>query len=273
VASSSIRDSQRQRVYDSERLAFEGLQNRAEPYKTRPEYKTVAECQGFVDEVTLSPTWKYLCPPELSPRYVTVTDGRGRRRGGATARDTIAMPKFARRQWYLLHELAHVALWDGTQAGEWPAHGPEYVCAYLHLLREVLGPEPHAALTEAMAAHRIKVCSYMGGGVYDSTTVEYVTAIDTPPFPHTPSESQRESEARRCSECAVGLSRLHRGRFCSDECRWTHHNKRRHLRSVDTREKACEVCGREFVAKRADTKTCSPACRQKSYRQRLQLPT
>ena len=34
------------------------------------------------------------------------------------------------------------------------------------------------------------------------------------------------------------------------------------------RELLCGVCGKDFVAKRSDAKVCSPACRQKSYRQR-----
>ncbi len=31
---------------------------------------------------------------------------------------------------------------------------------------------------------------------------------------------------------------------------------------------ACETCGTVFVPKRVDTKTCSPACRQRAYRLR-----
>ena len=44
--------------------------------------------------------------------------------------------------------------------------------------------------------------------------------------------------------------------YCSEECRnWRP-------------EKVCEVCGSEFVATRADAKTCSPKCRQAAYRRR-----
>lgn len=31
-------------------------------------------------------------------------------------------------------------------------------------------------------------------------------------------------------------------------------------------DRVCEVCGREYVAERATSKTCSPGCRQKLYR-------
>ena len=30
----------------------------------------------------------------------------------------------------------------------------------------------------------------------------------------------------------------------------------------------CETCGREFTARRNDARYCSPACRQKAYRDR-----
>ncbi len=261
MASISIRDNQRQKVYDSEALAFEGRTERGTPYDALPEYKTVAECQQFVSKVVSSSTWKHLCP--FGPEYVTVADGRGRRRAGASG-GRITIPRFARRRWYLLHELAHVA----TPAEEWAPHGPQYVFAYLHLVSRFLGPRQHAALTSAMASYRVKVCDYMGSGVYDGTTVRHVTATDTVSQSEPPSKAKALGEARLCDVCGMVLSRLRRGRFCSDVCRWTYHNGRRPLRTVDTREKVCATCGTEFVAKRADTKTCSPACRQKAYRRR-----
>jgi hypothetical protein len=53
--------------------------------------------------------------------------------------------------------------------------------------------------------------------------------------------------------------------YCSDECRRTW---RRNPKNREPYTNTCEVCGREFEAKRSDAKTCSPACRQKAYRQR-----
>jgi hypothetical protein len=57
-------------------------------------------------------------------------------------------------------------------------------------------------------------------------------------------------------------------RFCSERCRWTHYNNARNERNARAREKVCEVCGEPFTAARRDAKTCSPACKQKAYRQR-----
>ncbi len=58
------------------------------------------------------------------------------------------------------------------------------------------------------------------------------------------------------------------GVFCSDSCR-----KQRKGRAAASHEKRCAVCGEAFTARRADARTCSPACRQKSYRKRLQVGT
>jgi hypothetical protein len=46
--------------------------------------------------------------------------------------------------------------------------------------------------------------------------------------------------------------------YCSNACR----------DARPEREKVCAVCDKAFTAKRSDQKTCSPACRQKAYRQR-----
>ena len=56
--------------------------------------------------------------------------------------------------------------------------------------------------------------------------------------------------------------------FCSGRCRGLHYNHVRSERGARAREKVCAVCGEEFTAKRADAKTCSPACKQKAYRRR-----
>jgi predicted GIY-YIG superfamily endonuclease len=46
------------------------------------------------------------------------------------------------------------------------------------------------------------------------------------------------------------------------------YNRRRSESRQHLRQKVCEVCSKEFTATRAHTKTCSPACKQKAYRQR-----
>jgi thymidine kinase len=76
-----------------------------------------------------------------------------------------------------------------------------------------------------------------------------------------------------CAQCErpmvsrLKLSSLRRT-FCSDSCQQAYRNLLRKEERAEERKKVCEVCGEEFAATRRDTKTCSPACKQKAYRQR-----
>ncbi len=65
-----------------------------------------------------------------------------------------------------------------------------------------------------------------------------------------------------------GLYNRRRRFFCCERCQWTYYNTARNERAARAREKVCEVCGESFTAARADARTCSPACKQKAYRQR-----
>jgi hypothetical protein len=49
VASKSIRDSQKQRLYNAEQRAFEGATYKERENMVHPEFKTVRECQEYVD--------------------------------------------------------------------------------------------------------------------------------------------------------------------------------------------------------------------------------
>jgi putative metallohydrolase (TIGR04338 family) len=248
-------------------MAFEGRTERGAAYKTPPEYRTLAECQEYVDTVTASETWAELCYPS-KPVPVTVTDGRGRRRGGARSEDGqwwLAMPRSVRRRWYILHELAHVAVGEHEAA----PHGPEYVGAYLHLVRPFLGDEAHADLVRAMAARRVKMRAYLGSGVFD--VIERVSASEAtaPPPEADVTAAETPAKLRRCDRCGRKLSAIHRGRFCSDECRTGWHNERRHERLAQAWVRVCVVCGTEFESHRNDARYCSGRCRQRAHRQRL----
>jgi Zn finger protein HypA/HybF involved in hydrogenase expression len=60
--------------------------------------------------------------------------------------------------------------------------------------------------------------------------------------------------------------------LCSDRCRNKVYGARFRTRYPKSKSKSllvqCRVCQHNFVPRRADARTCSPACRQKSYRQR-----
>jgi hypothetical protein len=55
---------------------------------------------------------------------------------------------------------------------------------------------------------------------------------------------------------------------CSDACRM---RVRRAKRRTAKPRQSCTVCGKRFAARRSDARTCSPACRQRAYRDRAEL--
>jgi hypothetical protein len=76
----------------------------------------------------------------------------------------------------------------------------------------------------------------------------------------------RDTFCERCGRVIVFVTytnypgEYRRIAYCSEACR--------DARDADG-QKTCEVCGAEFTATRRDAKTCSAACKQKAYRQRL----
>jgi hypothetical protein len=211
--------------------------------------------------VTESATWKALGFALLYP--VKVKDGRGARRPSADREgDVINLPRFARKRWVILHELAHVA--TSYYCGEVirhpgdddriimdklvPSHGPEYAGILLHLVGGLLGTDAYHTPAQSFEAHRVKV--------------EHVSAL--------PPVTENDTRGEGCRECGRPLPRFCdlRRVFCSDECRYTWHNSERSRRTEAGRVKVCEVCGRDFVAGNSSGRYCSGACRQRAYRQR-----
>jgi len=82
-----------------------------------------------------------------------------------------------------------------------------------------------------------------------------------------------------CEGCGrpvhYGGGRRYRVR-CSTRCAWTVANRRRSqaaAAAAAARRTACTVCGTVFEPSRADRCYCSPACKQRAYRQRHGLVT
>lgn len=97
-----MRDFQRSKVYKWEKEQFSWDDTEL----------TLSQCQLLVNEILSD----ILC-----------TDGRGRRRGAAfVSSRRIALPKYARKKWYVLHECAHFLGRD--------KHGPQFVGQYCKLL-------------------------------------------------------------------------------------------------------------------------------------------
>jgi hypothetical protein len=66
----------------------------------------------------------------------------------------IALPKWARSERVMLHEIAHHAA-----PRDAAAHGPEYARIYVELVRTFMGEKPAARLLAAFEAHRVKVAA------------------------------------------------------------------------------------------------------------------
>jgi putative metallohydrolase (TIGR04338 family) len=134
-----VRDSQRARLYDAERALRGGRR-----------FVTVGECQAYVDDVLGSAWWQARFP---RVREIRVTDGRGRRHAGAFVESRrIALPKWARNERVLLHEVAHHAT-----PRDAAAHGPEYARIYVDLVHAFMGERAARRLLAAFEAHRVNV--------------------------------------------------------------------------------------------------------------------
>ena len=105
---SKPRDFQRSRVYKWERQEFD--------WDT--DMLSLCECQRIINA-------------EAGWLEIEVSDGRGCRKALAKlSRNQIGLPKWARKRWVVLHEIAHFLAHDTR----WAAHGNQFMQEYLSLL-------------------------------------------------------------------------------------------------------------------------------------------
>jgi putative metallohydrolase (TIGR04338 family) len=130
------RDTQRARLYRAEGEVDAGRR-----------LPTVARMQAYVDEL-LTAEWFVT---RWGRRAVEVRPGFGHRRATADEHGVLQMPKWARTELVLLHEVAH-CLTPLTVA----SHGPEYAGVLVALARRAMSPGTAQALEDAFARHRVK---------------------------------------------------------------------------------------------------------------------
>lgn len=119
------RDSQRSKVYD-----FDNAMRKIDSKKDL----TLDECRQLIAKALAIHSEK-IGAAAGAFRMPELTDGRGSRCGCAfPGLWKIRLPIYARRPYYVIHELAHL-LQPRTSA--W--HGPEFVRVYLAMLQAVLG--------------------------------------------------------------------------------------------------------------------------------------
>jgi len=138
------RDFQITKVYKSE-AALEDF---------RVFFDSLADTKTYIEYV-LSQTWFKERWPEY--KKVKLGDGRGRR-SGVAYHDSfpnkiihIGLPLFARRNYYVLHEIAH-CLTDSDLA----PHGEEFCGTYLFLIEKMLGIKAWIALTNSFDRKGVK---------------------------------------------------------------------------------------------------------------------
>ncbi len=130
------RDNQRARLYRAE---FEVDAGRRLP--------TVPVLQAYVDALAAAGWFRARWPD----RAFEVRPGFGHRRATADADGVLQMPKWARSELVVLHEVAHcVTPWS------FASHGPEYAGVLLCLVRRAIGPGPAQALEDAFDRHRVR---------------------------------------------------------------------------------------------------------------------
>ena len=130
------RDSQRARLYRAESSLDHGRR-----------LPTVDRMQAWVDALCATDWFA----ARWGRRTFDVRPGHGHRRATADEHGVLQMPKWARTELVLLHEVAH-CLTPWTFAG----HGPEYAGVLLTLTRRGMGPATAQRLEDAFARERVR---------------------------------------------------------------------------------------------------------------------
>jgi putative metallohydrolase (TIGR04338 family) len=144
-----LRDSQRAKVYKAENAAFAHS-----PLSSAPTLPSIPDIEIYIAKVWSSKRVQALfASPSEASRPPRVGDGRGRRSACAFTNE-IRMPLSTRREWVVLHELAHVINRRGSEivAG----HGWEFCATYLQLVLYMMGREHHDALKREFKARRVQ---------------------------------------------------------------------------------------------------------------------
>lgn len=137
------RDSQRSKVYAAENKAFPHMHD---------ERMTLAGCKSFVSIVVNCQFWK----ESKGRKIVKIKDGRGTRRAMYYPKtNKINLPKWARNEWVIIHELAHFLCWQKHEDTV-PSHGVKFCGIYLKLVEQVLGAEAAVDLAVSFEMRGVK---------------------------------------------------------------------------------------------------------------------
>jgi len=160
------RDTQRAKLYRAEEAALKRL------CKPLP---TVQDIERYLREQSqLKPLRsRYGMAVDVTDWPLEVSDGRGRRRARAYDTHTIAIPLWARNNWLVLHEWAHIVHsrlgkeWRWTRCREGigsrsaelrggAPHGWQYAAVYLDLVRFCIGKDAAEALKVSFKERKVR---------------------------------------------------------------------------------------------------------------------
>ena len=150
-------DFQRQKVYDAEGVL---------PAKATRDLARITASHEFAKNIITSTWFKN----RFGPVTLRTHDGRGRRNAGGVGRRyqghteiNLYLPRWARSQTVIIHEIAHGcvgALYEyyaaqrDSKLPSW--HGPEFCHIYLELVGRFMGSEEKKKLKASFRKHKVK---------------------------------------------------------------------------------------------------------------------
>ncbi|MFE2101597.1 TIGR04338 family metallohydrolase [Streptomyces sp. NPDC059468] len=163
-----MRDSQRQRLYDAETMVRDVLDSLAQAdvptfdfygssllVPLERKFGDLESIQRYIDAV-LALNWVRDTWPERTVLPVRVRKRKGKENAHyEPLTRTLAVPDhtnsrgWAMREIVILHELAHHLDMSAEH------HGPVFASTFLHLVREVMGPEVGLLLTDSFTRHGV----------------------------------------------------------------------------------------------------------------------
>ena len=135
-----IRDNQREKIYRAERESVWRIGNT---------FKDLSEVNVYINYILKSHYWKKIG----GSSSILVKDGRGRRKACAFNKKTIALPKWARQEAVILHELAHTIVnFNYIKVAD---HGMEFAKEFLGLIKRFMGKEAYLMLKESYKENHV----------------------------------------------------------------------------------------------------------------------
>lgn len=142
------RDSQQSKVYRAERSVND-------QHLTPPTFTTMKECERFAKKVWRSKRVQQAFPRATRNELPDLHDGRGCRSAIASGGWEVKLPKWARRETVILHELAHIIV--HREIGMSVAgHGWQFCQTFLKLTLYIQGREAHDELKAAFKRFKVR---------------------------------------------------------------------------------------------------------------------